>query len=65
MISSCIVLIVASPYSVVEKRRKRGGCDPFEISFTPSTDIQLRRKRGVGVLPLRVLLVRVDRTHSH
>jgi len=49
----------------VEKRRKRGGCGPFKISVTPSTHIQLRRKRGVGVLPHRVLLVRVDRTHSH
>jgi hypothetical protein len=49
----------------VEKRRKRGGCGPFKISVTPSTHIQLRRKRGVGVLPHRVLLVRGDRTHSH
>jgi hypothetical protein len=53
--------MVASPYAIVEKRRKRGGCGPFEISVTPSTHIQLRRKRGVGVLHHRVLLVRIDR----
>ena len=48
----------------MEKRRKRGGCGPFEINVTPSTNIQLRRKRGVDVLSLRVS-VRVDRIHSH
>ena len=46
----------------MEKRRRRGGRNPIENSVTPSTHIQLRRKRGVGVLHHRVLLVRVDRT---
>jgi len=49
----------------VEKRRKRGGCGPFKISVTPFTHIQLRRKRGVDVLSLRVSLIRVDWAHSH
>jgi len=64
IISGCIVLIVVSPYAILEKRRKHGWCGPFEINHTLSIHIQLRRKRGVGVFP-QVSLVRIDRTHSH
>ncbi len=52
MVNSYIALIIVSPYVVVEKRRKHGGCGPFEICPTLSTHIQLRRKHGVGVFSL-------------
>ena len=54
--------VLCFPLSLSHLQLENGGCGPFKISATPSTHIQLRRKRGMGVLPHRVFLVRVDRT---